>query len=133
MKLKGSWRVLFTTLLAMLLALATLSPLSAQEAASLRDGDSPRDVGIQTEAPTYAAGRAGFSATDVPVVIPDNDPGGVTSTLEIDSQGSIADLRVHLLVSHTYVGDLIATLTHVDTGTSTVLFDRPGVPATVSG
>jgi subtilisin-like proprotein convertase family protein len=47
--------------------------------------------------------------------------------------GSIADLNVSLDVGHTFVGDLRVTLTHVNSGRSVVLLDRPGQPATVNG
>lgn len=40
---------------------------------------------------------------------------------------------MHLEINHTWVGDLVATLTHVDTGTAAILLDRPGVPASTVG
>ncbi len=42
-------------------------------------------------------------------------------------------MDVAVNVSHTWVGDLIVTLTHDSTGTRVVLIDRPGVPATDFG
>lgn len=52
-----------------------------------------------------------------------------SSSIVIGDVGSIQDLNVSLLgASHTFVGDLIVTLSHVDSGTSVVLVDRPGVP-----
>ena len=45
----------------------------------------------------------------------------------------ISDLRVTLQVTHTWVGDLAFELTHDDTGTSALIFDRPGVPNTLFG
>jgi subtilisin-like proprotein convertase family protein len=67
------------------------------------------------------------------LAIPDDDPTGVTDTLTIAEAGSIIDLNLRLQITHTWVGDLIATLTHVDTGTTAVLFDQPGVPASING
>ena len=58
--------------------------------------------------------------------IPDNDAAGVSSTQTIDSAKNISDLNVSLNIPHTLVGDLIVTLTHIDTGTSATLLDRPG-------
>ncbi len=55
----------------------------------------------------------------------------VTSTISIASSAVIDDLNVDLLIDHTYVGDLTITLSHA--GTSVVLVDRPGVPASSSG
>ncbi|MCB9141621.1 MAG: choice-of-anchor J domain-containing protein [Anaerolineales bacterium] len=65
--------------------------------------------------------------------IPDNDPVGITTTLTISDTGALADLDVSLVVSHTWVGDLIITLEHVDTGTTATLFDRPGIPPSTFG
>jgi subtilisin-like proprotein convertase family protein len=62
--------------------------------------------------------------------IPDDDPSGVSNTMlvlvEFGSPRTIKDLNVGLDISHTWVGDLVVTLTHDDTGTTTVLVDRPG-------
>ncbi|MEW5985553.1 MAG: choice-of-anchor Q domain-containing protein [Chloroflexota bacterium] len=60
--------------------------------------------------------------------IPDNNPAGVSDDLILTDTGSITDLNVSLVVSHTWVGDLLFTLEHVDTGTTVTLIDRPGWP-----
>jgi subtilisin-like proprotein convertase family protein len=89
---------------------------------------------------TFAAGAwiyqivvpPGCSAPALP--IPDNDPNGATDTITIDpGSGFITDLDVVLQTTHTWVGDLAFTLTHVDTGTSVTIVDRPGVPTTGNG
>jgi len=67
------------------------------------------------------------------LAIPDGDPDGVTDSFVVTDEGIITDLDVSLLATHTWVGDLIFTLTHEDTGTSVTLIDRPGVPATQYG
>ena len=67
--------------------------------------------------------------------IPDDDPLGVTSTLDAipgntllgfvpDSGGIIEDVEVVLSLDHTYIGDLIVTLTS-PAGTEITLLDRP--------
>lgn len=62
------------------------------------------------------------------------DPGTVSNDLVITGTGlGISDLNVSLNILHTWVGDLDVTLTHVNTGTSVVIFDRPGVPASTFG
>ncbi len=58
--------------------------------------------------------------------IPDNNTGGVTDSLVVSGSGSLSDLNVSLNVTHTYVGDLIFTLKHMDTGTSVTIIDQPG-------
>jgi hypothetical protein len=57
------------------------------------------------------------------------DTNSVTDTLSIETTGTIMDLDLYLNVTHTFVGDLIADLTHDDTGTTVQLMDRPGLPA----
>ncbi|MEW5986903.1 MAG: SBBP repeat-containing protein [Chloroflexota bacterium] len=60
--------------------------------------------------------------------IPDDDPAGITDTLVIPTVGPIEDLNVSLLAEHTWVGDLVVRLQHVETGTTITLMDRPGYP-----
>ncbi|MFT5101289.1 MAG: subtilisin-like proprotein convertase family protein, partial [Planctomycetaceae bacterium] len=60
------------------------------------------------------------------VAIPDGSAGGVDDSLVVTASGIISDLDVSLLASHTWVGDLVFTLLHEDTGTSVVMVDRPG-------
>ena len=57
----------------------------------------------------------------------------VTSSLPLSEAGIIDSLAVSVNADHTWVGDLTFTLVHEDTGTSVVLMDRPGSPATVNG
>ncbi|MCH7698554.1 MAG: proprotein convertase P-domain-containing protein [Chloroflexi bacterium] len=64
-----------------------------------------------------------------PLPVPDNDPVGVEDCITIDDPRTINRLTVALDISHTWVGDLVVTLTHEDTGTSVTLIDRPGAPA----
>jgi subtilisin-like proprotein convertase family protein len=73
---------------------------------------------------TVAASMQSCSTPNMP--IPDNTPAGVTDSLAVAAGGSILDLNVAISATHTWVGDLIFTLEHVDTGTSLVLIDRPG-------
>ena len=77
------------------------------------------------------AGLLSFAVVSTAVAqpIPDNDPGGITSTQASVDTGIIVDLDIGVNITHTWVGDLIITLEHVDTGTTAVLMDRPGVPA----
>jgi subtilisin-like proprotein convertase family protein len=63
--------------------------------------------------------------------IPDNPD--VSDTMTITSTGEIQDLNVSIDAAHTWVGDLVFTLEHQDTGTSVTMIDRPGVPATTFG
>jgi Ca2+-binding RTX toxin-like protein len=73
------------------------------------------------------------------LAIPDNNPAGVSVQYSWNvaypetAQFAIADVNLRLEVDHSWVGDLTVTLTHVETGTSVVVLDRPGVPATGTG
>ena len=57
--------------------------------------------------------------------IPDNDPNGVSSTISISDDFLISHMAILVSLDHTWVGDLIFTLTGPD-GTSITLADRPG-------
>lgn len=57
--------------------------------------------------------------------IPDGDPNGVTNTITIADVLTITDLNVRLDIDHPFVGDLVVTLTHVQTGTTVTLLDAP--------
>lgn len=67
------------------------------------------------------------------LAIPDNSPAGVDSILTVSQTEEIADLNLYIRATHTYVGDLILTLTHPDGVTSVVAIDRPGRSTTGFG
>ena len=69
----------------------------------------------------------------VNLAIPDNDPAGASSniTLPVFSITTANDLKLRLNLTHPFTGDLKVTLTS-PCGT-TIVFDRPGVPATAFG
>ncbi|MBW1808402.1 MAG: proprotein convertase P-domain-containing protein [Deltaproteobacteria bacterium] len=58
------------------------------------------------------------------VAIPDNDTNGVSRTIQISETDTIANLKVELQVTHTYVGDLQIVLSH--NGTDYAIWDRTG-------
>lgn len=57
------------------------------------------------------------------VAIPDDDPGGVTSSLVVDPPVSVARVEVDVDITHSYVGDLLVTLVS-PSGRIVVLHDR---------
>ena len=67
--------------------------------------------------------------------IPDNTPAGFTVDMLLNNVQDfpVIDLDVELHVLHPYVGDLKVVLTHVDSGRTAVLIDRPGRGDTGSG
>ena len=58
------------------------------------------------------------------LAIPDNNPAGLDSDLVVGSSGTLTELGLSLDITHTWVGDLIITLEHVDTGTTIELVNR---------
>ena len=65
--------------------------------------------------------------------IPDNNPTGASDTLNVAADLTIADFNVYIDATHTWVGDLRFNFTHVDTGTTVTLINRPGNPASTFG
>jgi extracellular elastinolytic metalloproteinase len=57
--------------------------------------------------------------------IPDNDPTGVVSTIDLAADGAIADVQVSVDIRHSYRGDLVVRLVAPD-GRAAVLSDRAG-------
>jgi subtilisin-like proprotein convertase family protein len=48
------------------------------------------------------------------------------NVIHVGGSGAITDLNVGVVITHTWVGDLVVTLTHVDTGTVVTMIHRPG-------
>jgi len=63
---------------------------------------------------------------ETPQAIPDNDPdGGVWSTINVPMESTLAELAVHLEIQHTYLADLVVTLTS-PSGTVLTLHNNQG-------
>ncbi len=58
--------------------------------------------------------------------IPDNNTAGVTDSIWINDNRAVQDLNLRLAVNHNWIGDLEASLTHVNTGMTIRLLSRPG-------
>jgi subtilisin-like proprotein convertase family protein len=88
-----------------------------------------------TPSPTPGAAELRFCDTLLaPLAIPDASAAGVDNSIIVPAgAATIADLNVELHVSHTWIGDVRATLTHVNSGRSAVLLDQPGLPASATG
>jgi len=80
-----------------------------------------------------AAAASATTYTGNGFVIPDNNPAGAASDIVVGESFLVADITVTLTgLTHTWIGDLIVTLTHVETGASQSLFYRVGA-TTVGG
>lgn len=74
-----------------------------------------------------------LASTNVPIAISASSENTVTSTLTIPAGAAIiSDLNINLAVTHSYVGDLRASLKGPG-GQTVQLFDQPGVPASNFG
>jgi lysyl endopeptidase len=65
--------------------------------------------------------------------IPDNSPAGLNSEIEISQAGQLLSLEMSLDITHTWVGDLIINLTHVESGTTINLVERANGSNTTFG
>ena len=82
-----------------------------------------------TASPTPGSGNRFCSSTALP--IPDANPTGATSTINVPSSATISDLNVVVTGTHSWVGDIVLNLSN---GTTNVTFyDQPGVPASTFG
>jgi len=66
-----------------------------------------------------------FNATDVPRAIPDNNATGITSSIPVTGNGTVASLTLSLNITHPFRGDLVVTLTSPG-GTSFIVSNRAG-------
>lgn len=64
-----------------------------------------------------------YAATDVPKNIPDNNPSGIVSSLQINDNITISDIEVSLNISHTWLWDLQVILKS-PSGTEVIIYDR---------
>ncbi|TVT72102.1 MAG: S8 family serine peptidase [Denitromonas halophila] len=59
------------------------------------------------------------------IAIPDNRPGGIADTLQVDTVGQVSFVRVSVDIRHSYIGDLVVTL-GAPSGHEVVLHERAG-------
>ena len=69
----------------------------------------------------------------VNLAIPDGSGTPVSDSNIITDSFDITELVFAISIEHSWIGDLTAVLTHVDTGTSVVVIDQPGVPGSSFG
>ena len=81
------------------------------------DADCADDAACQGDSLNYT--------NDTPVSIPDNDPAGATSTIEVPDGGKVQALSLTVDISHSYKGDLTVSLVS-PTGTEHIVHDGTG-------
>ncbi len=75
---------------------------------------------------TLNVGRLQSCSTSGAQAIPDASAVGVTQSIVISSSAIVDDLDIDLSITHTWIGDVVVTLSHVDSGRSAVLIDQIG-------
>jgi serine protease len=73
----------------------------------------------------YGATTAAYTSSDTPRSIPDNNPSGLTSTIQVNENRQILALSAEVHITHTAIGDLTVELLGPD-GQSVLLHDRSG-------
>ncbi len=68
-----------------------------------------------------------YTSTDTPTVLPINTA-SITSFLSVPTAATITDVNVGIDMEHAWVGDVRVTLSHLETGTTVEIMDRPGSP-----
>ena len=76
--------------------------------------------------PACIASGSSFCGNGAPQ-IPDDGNGSTTWTIPVDADGIVTEARLHIDVTHPWVGDLQIILRTPD-GTSVTIVDRPGMP-----
>lgn len=75
---------------------------------------------------TLTVGRVYQCMEGGPVSIPDNNTFGVTSTVTFPTTAYIEDIDLQLSITHTFVGDLAVSITHIDSGTTATMLNAIG-------
>jgi hypothetical protein len=108
----------------------TLTPESFLPLARKEPTWTPTPTPTPTETPTPTPTpevQTDFFCQWAPFVEWDFDfIGTVDDTLTIDDTGNITNLILYVNIAHSYVGDLIIDLEHVDTNTAVQVMNRPG-------
>ena len=89
--------------------------------------------GYNQEPVQYLPGQTILYCSSPSQSIPDNSTSGVSNSISISDTRLVGDLNVSLDILHNWIGDLVVTLTHQETGKTVTLIDRPGYPATPEG
>lgn len=83
---------------------------------------------------TVEVGRLSVCADlQQPLFIPDGALSGISHSLTFTEEATTTDVNVSLSINHTWIGDLVVDLTHVDSGTTVRLVDRIGSSQTLFG
>lgn len=79
--------------------------------------------------PIYCPANGYFSMDTFPIVIPDWDSTGITSSIIVSDSSIITDINVLIDIQHEWIGDIRVTL-ESPSGSTFGLYDNPGTPGT---
>ena len=91
----------------------------------LRAEDSTLGCGSFSDPCTANHGIAVHTSQNTPLPIPDNDPAGITDTLDFSDSLTITSLDVKVEILHTWIGDLTQRVTSPSMTTVTLHFRDP--------
>ncbi len=63
-----------------------------------------------------------------PIAIPDNNANGINNDISISDGRVLVNVRLYLDISHSYVGDLVVTLSNLNINQTSTAIHRPGPP-----
>lgn len=106
--------------------LAQTPPRRDYENPFVHEGNLVHDLVVPATAKKGSAQASSVerSSEDTPIDIPDNDPTGISSTIDFAAPGPIVSMEIAVDVTHTWRGDLRVVLKK--DGTSVVLADKEG-------
>jgi subtilisin family serine protease/subtilisin-like proprotein convertase family protein len=90
-----------------------------------QSGDLVQSRTVSLRIRPFGTVGASFSSRDTPIAIPDNAPAGVASAIEVQQTIAIEELELDANLTHSYLGDLVLTLTS-PAGTTVTLHNRAG-------
>jgi subtilisin-like proprotein convertase family protein/uncharacterized protein YvpB len=86
-----------------------------------------RDHFVPTSTPLPTPSTVLFcDSISSPIAIPDNNNDGMNNDIFIGDPRALVGLRLYLDISHTYIGDLVVTLTNLTNGNVVTVLNRPG-------
>lgn len=141
MPISSARRVLFSRFFALWLLLGSLLGVSPQAfampqpVAVFKSSILKRALLRRTEpnTPTVAMTTTLAPICRTGLTVPISDNVTLTDTLSVASVGTLVDMDVQLTGTHSFVGDMVMTLTQQSVGSRIVLLNRPGFPANPNG
>ncbi len=82
---------------------------------------------------TFSFTTSELICSEPALAIPDNNATGVSDSISVAVNRPLSDLDVVFEARHTWIGDLVVTLTRNGSGITRALIDRPGVPGSANG